>query len=122
MYVFAEKRIIPRLQNACVDAVISVELAIESLPVKISIKGLWERTSASSPMRRVMLDLYVRKGNMRLILEDPTGIHVLSKEFWASLVLAFYDAKKDRSILQRYNFWENRCQYHVHPEGAPKCT
>lgn len=120
LYVFAEKRLIPGLQNACIDAVIYKFLTI--LPCVAHTVKLWENTSDSSPMRKLVVDEFVSYGD---VSSDYLGIDgtvdVLSKDFLASLACTSLKARVDSTLTYGWDFWTCRCQYHIHDDGSTAC-
>lgn len=120
-YVFAEKRLIPNLQNACIDAVIHKDMGDEWAPRQEDVTYLWENTSHKSPMRRLLVDEFVSHVNMPDYLETEEDIEPLSKDFLAALVHVFYKAKIYKGLRENHDFWGKRCRYHIHEDGTPKC-
>lgn len=55
VYVFAEKRIIPLLQNAAIDAIIRAHRQ-EFIP-PIELRRAWASTAERSPLRKLLVDL-----------------------------------------------------------------
>ena len=113
LYVFAERRLMPRLQNACIDALISKNKESPHLPPGLAIQYVWDHTFVSSPMRRLLVDLHVRCGDMQGILASDEDIELHSKSFLAAIIVAYYDAKRDGSIRVYFNFWKERSRYHT---------
>ncbi len=121
LYVFAEKRLIPGLQNACIDAVIHKFLVGKAFPQIKHTVTLWDNTPNSSPMRKLVVDQFVAKGHMvkYLAFDDEVDMH--SKDFLASLVRTYYTARKDGSLKPGWDFWARRCHYHTHEDGSTEC-
>ena len=116
LYVFAERRLMPRLQNACIDALISKDKESPHLPPALPVQHVWDHTSVSSPMRRLLVDLHVRFGDMRDILASDEDIELYSKDFLAAIIVAYYDAKKDGPVKVCSDFWKERSRYHTNED------
>ena len=120
LYIFAEKRGIVRLQNAVIDGIIKKNSRSKVLPNSY-IRRAWKNTADTSPLRTLLVDLYVRKANFAAMMGDEKKKMLFDKDILVSFVLAFHRMKDDRSILASYDFWKRRCNYHVHDDKSPPC-
>jgi len=123
LYIFAEKRLAPRFQDAWMDAVISKDRNYANLPVSEDVQEVWDNVCGSSPMRKYLVDLYVRTGDLLDVLSEDKKI-VLSKELLASIIRALYPyatLRIDQTGF-RVDFWELRCQYHTHEDSSGECV
>ena len=116
LYVFAERMLIPRLQMTYIDALISKDKESPNYPPRLPVQHTWDHTFVSSPMRRVLVDLHVRSGDMRGVLASDEDIELFSKSFLAAIVVAYYDAKGDGSIRVYFDFWKERSRYHTNED------
>ncbi|MCJ1469512.1 hypothetical protein MMC07_008145 [Pseudocyphellaria aurata] len=119
LYVFAEKRGVIRLQNAVIDCMIKKR----SIPT--DIRYAWNNTPDSSPLHKLLVDLFVRRVKFAETMDDAKKRKrldcVLDKDILIAYVMAFHRMKADGSILKGYSFWESRCLYHVHNDRIPPC-
>lgn len=120
LYIFAEKRGVIRLQNAVIDGIIKKN----SLPT-IDIRHAWSNTSDSSPLHMLLVELYVRKAKFAEIMDEDKKRKLFDslfdKDILVAYVLAFHRLKDNGSILASYDFWKERCHYHVHNDRFPPC-
>lgn len=124
LYVFAEKRIIPRLQNHIIDAVLRT-LEKQVLIISRSVVGrIWKGTMESSKIRAFVLDYYVRYASLR----GPATEY--PPEFLAAVAKALYELIRaptknlllDLTPFLKQDFWKLRCErYHVHEPTDAKC-
>ncbi len=122
LYIFAEKRVIPRLQNACIDLLLTKESLSDLGPTNMGVAKVWDNTPDSSPMRKLILDWFVHRGNMSNYLQTDEDVETHSKDFLASLVRAYYTTNMDGLLEEDWDPWENRCgRYHTHHDGNPVC-
>ncbi len=121
LYVFAEKRVIPRLQNDLIDTM--WKFFLEDYFPAIEVIPAWDQTAKSSPLHAFLVDLYVFHGNLEHLFHEDSDIamsfHVdfamrVAKE---SNALAFSDGDRTKD----FSMWNNRCQYHVHDSSEPLC-
>ena len=118
LFIFAEKRLAARFQNACIDAIISKSYVDQRIPHPTAVVGnVWASTSRLSPLRAFLVDIYARRGNMSAVLADDEDVEGYSKSFLASVIKAYYCMKRDQSTYRWYDFWMQRCTYHTHSVG-----
>ena len=132
VYLFAEKRIIPLLQNASVDAILPL---IKDVIIDANkIRHVWPRTTESSPIRKLlvnsMLSGYPSEEFQKHVDQYDTAFIAAVATCGAEF---FNEA---RSWTYSYNIcagmgalvnavadpWETRCeQYHIHEPSEPRC-
>ena len=121
LYILAEKRLVTRLQNTCIDAVINKHRSCNILPT-LSVRRIWNNTSNKSPMRKLLVDLWVRDGDMAKFLDTDEEVNSYSKDFLASVIRAFDIAKTGDLLSEQWDFWNKRCLYHTHEDFNGDCT
>lgn len=117
LYLFAEARCIPQLQNLTIDALIHIIKATGKFPTG-EILRIYDNTTETSPLRRLLVDISARIGELRhdWFTREKEGLY--NKAFLVDLILALYDEKfKEGS----QDFIQLRCNYHVHTE-ADRCS
>lgn len=119
LYVFAEKRGIPSLQNAVIDTLITIYYSLDCVPCH-EIAFAWKNTSEKSGLHSLLIDFYVHL-LMMTAFGTPQERSMHPKDFLVEVILAFYKAKVDESINKKFDFWEKRCQYHNHEPDDPPC-
>ena len=129
IYVFAEKRIVPLLQNAAIDEIIRAH-AKHSIPTE-EIRHAWARTAEASPLRKLLVDLRLNENDEVFVEQFRSNIDQYDIQFVAAVAIRANelitleidstDNKPDskRQISKRLyaiqNPWELRCQrYHTH--------
>ena len=118
LYVFAESRLIPKLQNEAINAIIRKG----SIDGTISTNSaIYRKTIDSSPIRRLTVDRTVRLGALNTWGFKSTNEDNLlnSKDYLQDVVVALYEEKKGP---KETDFWKIRCNYHVHSEDNPPCS
>ena len=120
LYVFAEKRGIPSLQNSVIDAMITLRARTGSLPC-LAVEYAWQNTSEKSGLHCLLVDLYTHIKSKEGLRDKLDRLYAV-KQFVLEVVVSFYEAKKDGTVLKMSDFWTNRCQYHIHQPDDPPCT
>lgn len=117
LYVFAEKRIVPKLQNALIDAMINLCGEIESYP-KTEIHLAWVNTATSSPLHELLGELYARDVSM----DECFGQEAEEREcFDVDFVMRVAIALDKYPGASGNGLWEDRCLWHVHGPEDPPC-
>lgn len=121
LYIFPEKRVIPKLQNDLVDTMWKFAQEMHHYP-SIEVTPAWAQTAKTSPLHTFLVDLYVYHADLQDLFHDyrekfgsfPIDFVMgVAKE---SNELAFCD---DRTT--DFSMWNNRCNYHVHQLSEPLC-
>ena len=114
LYIFAETRCIPQLQDLTTDALIHQIDVTNMIPTE-TIPQIYENTTETSPLRRLIVDISARTGDLRngswFNKEAETRY---CTTFLISLVQALYDEKLKSSPQ---DFSKFRCNYHVHTKA-----
>lgn len=134
MYVFAEKRIIPHLQNAVIDSII--RLKDYTLPASVIRYG-WTRTAGASPLRKLFVDTMLTETEDSLKDEFQNNIEQYDITFVAAVALRAaelitleLDAKPDPEgeVVEEWlniacDPWREGCRrYHIHEPSEPRCN
>lgn len=114
LYLFAETRCISQLQDLTIDALIRKIDVGKKIPTG-AIPRIYENTTETSPLRRFIVDISARIGDLRdgIWFNRETEIRY-SETFLIDLVRALYDEKLKRSPQ---DFSKFRCNYHVHTKA-----
>ena len=107
IYIFAEARCIPALQNTVMDVLIIRHEDSPRAPIE-EYRYLYENTAEKSPARRFIVDWAAHKGSLSKDWFLDRSIY--SIDFVIDLSLALFDRINDKSIQ---DFWEVRSMYHV---------
>lgn len=118
LYLFAEARCIPQLQNMSIDALILNITVTEKFPAR-DLHRIYDNTAETSPLRRVLVDIGARVGNLRGSWFHKEEDNLYNNAFLIDLVLALYDEKLKKSPE---DFSQLRCNYHVHSEAEKCCV
>lgn len=118
IYVFAESRCIPGLQNHLVDTIIR-KSAREAFYLRPSDGNMYSNTASSSPLRELAVHMAAHLGR----LDCPSWeLDKYPKDFLIALVLALHKRSGlEKDSDRQATLWENRCKYHVHLKGEPLC-
>ena len=129
IYVFAEKRIIPLLQNAVIDEIIRVN---QKAPIPTTeIRRVWAKTAETSPLRKLLVDTKLNEDESYFMYQFQSHIDQYDIAFVAAVAIRATElmtlefnrpgTKPDtREDISRWlqvisDPWRVRCQhYHTH--------
>lgn len=131
VYLFAERRFIPSLQNDAIDAILRVSEATETLITAKNVKDIWRNTMSSSKIRRFAIDQQVYLGD----IEDNFGelgaggreypcqfLAAVAQGLFALLNIDDAEAGEEENDFDTFELWDNRCaRYHTHEPTDPPC-
>ena len=107
LYVFADVRDIPLLQNYTMDAIIWKSELTDTFSGPL-IHHVYDRTTPSSPLRKLLVDSWMDpSSDMTWLEEQYYGNY--SKRFLFDLALA----QSKLGAQWAHHFWEARTRYHV---------
>ncbi|KAI4134206.1 MAG: hypothetical protein LQ347_001717 [Umbilicaria vellea] len=118
LYLFAEARCIPQLQNMAIDALILNIKATKKFPAG-DVHRIYDNTTEASHLRRLLVDIGARVGELRRDWFNRGKDSLYHNTFLIDLVLALYDEKLKKSPQ---DFTQLRCNYHVHPDAEKCCV
>lgn len=118
LYLFAEARCIPQLQNMTIDALILNIKVTKKFPAG-DVHRIYENTTETSPLRRLLVDIGARVGELRRDWFHREKDNLYNNAFLIDLVLALYDEKLKKSPQ---DFTQLRCNYHAHSEAEKCCV
>ncbi|KAH0293500.1 hypothetical protein KCU62_g1324, partial [Aureobasidium sp. EXF-3399] len=105
-----------RIQNAIVDFL--VETIIIQRKIDLTLPTLiFDKTSVTSPLRRLLVDLYVLYGHKDWMKLDGSS-ESISATFLSDLSTAFLARNSHDSSPTTNESIPNGCRYHEHPEGT----
>jgi hypothetical protein len=128
LYLFAEKMIVPSLQNDVIDAMLRLhEESSQTLELE-HIQRLWDDAGPPSKMREFAIDQYVYrvKTDEALGPEYPHEfLSLFALKLWRGLWGGESNCRSSHEELDAwYNFdmWKSSCsRYHTHEAGEPSC-
>lgn len=110
IYIFAEERCIPGLQNGAMDVLIGMHKISAYVPIR-EYRYIYEKTAEKSPLRRFLAEWVANRG---LLSEgwfnDRT---ILPVDFIIDLALALYGRIPYTTSPTDVNFWQIRYRYHT---------
>ena len=109
LYIFADMRDIPLLQNSTVDTIIWISER-KSFFIGDLIPYVYDRTAPKAPLRKLLVDWWLEFSDSTWLEEQHYGD--FSKRFLFDLTLAQSKLGPRRS-KEAYDFWEARADYHV---------
>lgn len=115
LYTFAERRGIPRLQNACIDVIIRKVKSGGTFPNQEILNPLWKTTGKVSPLRLLLLELFAAKCDLKSSLVRNGGFH---HRFLHDLVMILYEMKEG-DLEEDPDFWKRRHKYYVTAPDDP---
>ena len=115
VYTFAERRGIPKLQNACISVVIRKANTGAPFPTQDILNPLWKTTGKVSPLRLLLLELFAAKCDLKAALVRNGGFH---HRFLHDLVIILYEMKEG-DLEEDPDFWKRRHKYYVNTPENP---
>ena len=109
IYTFAERRGMPRLQNACINLVIRKVKTGGTFPNQEILNPLWKTTGKVSPLRLLLLELFAANCDLKNSLVRNGGFH---HRFLHDLVIILYEMKEG-DLERDPDFWKRRQKYYV---------
>ena len=109
VYIFAEARCIPALQNAAIDVLISKHQAFPRAPIE-EYGYIYENTAEKSPVRKFLAEWAAHRGCLSKDWFHDRTLYPI--DFTIDLCLALYDRIQSRPN-SAVDFWEVRSRYHV---------
>ncbi|KAH0366959.1 hypothetical protein KCU65_g5002, partial [Aureobasidium melanogenum] len=114
-YILGEKLQDEDFKNAIVDLLVQTIVTQGKMDLTLSTL-VFEGTSASAPLRKLLVDLYVWYGQKDWLKPDGSK-EAISASFLSELSSAFFD-RHDHDGNPKVNILTlNACNYHEHPDG-----
>lgn len=110
IYIFAEARCIPALQNMAIDILISKHESSPRAPIE-EYRYIYENTAERSPVRRFLADWAAYRGILSKDWFNDRSIY--PTDFAIDLSLALYDRIQNNTTYHSGDFWEARARYHT---------
>ena len=131
LFIFAEKRIIPRLQNDTIDALIRLADATNECLAPSDIERIWLHTAESSKLRRFAVDEFVYTANLGYSFDKKNGGETFDADFvrqvamglWATIRDSEANDRADHRTYVDFKLWKHRCcRYHTHEDAESLCA
>jgi hypothetical protein len=128
LYEFGEKRLISTLQNAVIDTMIRVLSNSKTSPGANQIREIWERTTESSKLRKVMIDEFIYRTELKGIFDNKADSYPPS--FWTGMAKEYHEVlggPKEEDVyrlrkFRMFDIWKTRCaRYHIHGPTDSTC-
>ena len=125
LYVFAEKRIVPRLQNDIIDEMIKMKMQCNFNAVP-GLSQAWKNTANSSPLHLFLVDFFARTVVLkRCFYANEQNRKRVPIDFIIDLPTTLdgpVGSDGEKTSGGAKYMWSNRCDYHVHGgQGSPPC-
>ncbi|KAI4274166.1 MAG: hypothetical protein LQ337_004131 [Flavoplaca oasis] len=117
-YLLADRRDVPEMRNQVIDTIFCKAKAANTVFSGFQ-RYIWKNTPESSPLRRLLVDMMVLRGNLEKFLENENKENVFDKSFIVDVCIRKY---RNPNLLSWEKFYEMRCEYHIHNERAPACS
>ncbi|KAL9609030.1 MAG: hypothetical protein Q9167_006172 [Letrouitia subvulpina] len=111
VYIFAERKSMPGLQDACIELFIRRIVKSTEFPQEI-ISQVWQNTSEGSMMQRLIVDVLTRDFPISGWIKHAKRLGGVDRGFLMDLII-MYSAIRFRSEPEVVNFWEERAAYMV---------
>lgn len=115
IYIFAEARCIPGLQNGAMDVLISKHECSARAPID-EYGYIYENTAETSPVRRFLAEWAAHRGFLSKDWFEDRTIYPI--DFTIDLSLALYGRIQNNTSSANVDFWENRSRYYVEVAAA----
>lgn len=110
IYIFAEARCIPALQNMAIDIFIGKHESSPRAPIE-EYRYIYENTAEQSPVRRFLAEWAAHRGALsKDWFHDRT---IYPTDFAIDLSLALYDRAQNKTTYDIGAFWSARSRYHI---------
>ena len=103
--------------NSIVDWMILADEKLLMLP-NMWIRSIYSDLPDSSPERRLVVDDYMTSAKEGLFQEQKDN---LPKDFLIDVLGAYQKVDVQNEEVEDVS-WRNRCNYHIHADGTPRCT
>lgn len=123
LYILAELCCIPRLQNAAIDIIIDKAAFHHTVPPMTCSRLIYENTTSASLLRELFEDMTTRSRLRDHESFDTETSELYDNAFLVDLALALDEERRCRApggFKKHLN--DLRCNYHIHPEGEPRCN
>ncbi|MCJ1243470.1 hypothetical protein MMC30_000667 [Trapelia coarctata] len=114
VHVFAESRCISKLQNHAVDLMIRKSAVNNMIPTPGG-SSAYSDFAPSSPLRMLYVDMAVYYG----AFDESWPLEDEPKDFLVDLLRGVGGCRNE---FVEKDFWEARCDYHIHADGGPRCS
>lgn len=131
LHIFAEKRIMPGLQNDTIDALIRLGDAADSSMDSPDVNRIWHYTDESSKIRRFVIDQFVYTTDLVSCFNwVKNGEKAYDADFVRQVAIGLSATRwnsegkrrPDSETYFKFKPWEHRCcRYHTHEEGESLC-
>lgn len=113
-YIFGEKIQDSNYQDAVLDSLLAYtntrdEKGVRWFPTGALVRKAYQKTPASSPLRRLLVDMHNRSGHKEWVGDDNNSV-----EFLADLVREMYATRTQPQSPDPTGVGENSCSYHHH--------
>ncbi|CAO1605056.1 hypothetical protein XANCAGTX0491_008591 [Xanthoria calcicola] len=117
-YFLADRRDIPALQNYLMDLILHQACTL-SYFLRSMQPLVWANTPEQSPLRKFLVDLMAFAADVPRIFEDKNRKNRYEQCFVVDVLIRTHKTPK---LTGRKDFYERRCDYHVHNANLPACT
>lgn len=131
LYIFAEKKMTPGLQNDTIDALIRLDDAAIFNMGSLDINRVWHHTAESSKLRRLAIDQFVRTADFEFCFNwAKNGLEAHDADFVRQVAVGYWVAHRgseaktsaDSEAYFDFELWEHRCRrYHTHQDAKSLC-
>ncbi|KAL9030814.1 MAG: hypothetical protein Q9180_006871 [Flavoplaca navasiana] len=111
-YFLADRRDVPEMQNQVINTIICKAKAAGDIFSRFQ-RYVWRRTLESSPLRRLLVDMMVLRGDLEDFLENEDEKNNFDKSYIVAVCIRKF---KNPIPIGWDKFYERRCEYHIHNE------
>jgi len=128
MYIFAEKYFFPKLQNGLIDLIIQKCDPRKKKYITPSDGNLYGRTISGSMLRKLVVHIVANFNLPCMSMKSypPEYLRDIYSALWETReqdpAVPRYDKRTKDLLLCKKWLWEERCQFHTHAAGEPKCS
>lgn len=116
-YILGEKLLDQNFKNAIVNLLLQTIAAQGKMDLTLPTL-VFKETSASAPLRKLLVDIWVCYGHKDWLKSDESR-QTVSTTFLSDLSTAFLDRHGHDEIPKSNLSTLNACRYHEHPDGKP---
>ncbi|MCJ1415788.1 hypothetical protein MMC32_002121 [Xylographa parallela] len=119
IYVFAEARCMTQLQNDTIDVIIRRQQISRLVMVPCAEVDMYTTTTDSSPIRSLTVDMIANKSGLQ---RAEWKMINWPKQSLVDLAIAFWRSTESPDYGIWMDFWQHRCNYHIHAPTESRCA
>jgi len=118
LYIFANKKLIPALQDYIIDVLIRIRYSNQSLPNAIFLNSIWSSLSECPKLCNLLADWYVERALKPVFLDEKCA-EQHDVRFIIAIANTLAERLREARKPVKKDLWRRRCRWHVHDIALP---